>query len=288
MAQRHAADEHLAVGRADVLHDDAVEAHERRLRAGVQAAAARRHHHALQEHAVVQPAALAQAAVDGEHQAHRRIEEVVVAAVLAVHAGLVGLVDAEQRRTGPSRPCAAARRRARPIRSGSRRTPPGAARSATGSSWTARIFADSAAFASPVSTVTFQGWVLVPDGAREATRRMSSTTSRGTGVGRKARTERRVAMAASTAAVSWGLGASVMGRLRRQRVQARDCSIDRRWCAASGASCPAPPCSVRRCTATVLSTCAAVAAGHRHRHRDAALRAARRRRAGRARPGRRS
>jgi len=56
--------------------------------------------------------------------------------------------------------------------------------------------------AAPISTWTCQGWVLVPEGAREATRRMSATVSRGTGVGRKARTDRRLVMAASTAAAS--------------------------------------------------------------------------------------
>ena len=46
-------------GGADVLDDDAVELRERGLRAGVEAAAARRDHDALQEHAEVEPAALA-------------------------------------------------------------------------------------------------------------------------------------------------------------------------------------------------------------------------------------
>ena len=64
--------------------------------------------------------------------------------------------------------------------------------------------AESRAFASPVSTWTFQGWVLVPDGARLATARMASTSSRGTGVGRKARMLRLEVMAKSTAARSCG------------------------------------------------------------------------------------
>jgi multicomponent Na+:H+ antiporter subunit D len=80
VAQRHAAHHHLVVGQAQVPRDDAVELREGRLRAGVQPARARRHHHVLQEHAVVQPAALLHDAVDGEDQAHRRAEEVVVAA----------------------------------------------------------------------------------------------------------------------------------------------------------------------------------------------------------------
>src|SRR5450631_893064 len=65
---------------------------------------------------------------------------------------------------------------------------------------------DSRCLAAPVSTWTCQGWVLVPDGAREATRRMASTMSRGTGVGRNARMDRRLVMAPSTAAVSASLG----------------------------------------------------------------------------------
>ena len=52
---------------------------ERGLRAGVEAEAARGDHHALQEHAEVEPAALAHDAVDREHQADRRAEELVVA-----------------------------------------------------------------------------------------------------------------------------------------------------------------------------------------------------------------
>ena len=48
--------------------------------------------------------------------------------------------------------------------------------------------------------------MLVPDGARDATARIRSIVSRGTGVGRKARTERREVIAASVAAVSEGVG----------------------------------------------------------------------------------
>src|SRR5688572_29069231 len=61
---------------------------------------------------------------------------------------------------------------------------------------------DSDAFASPVSTTTCQGWVLVPEGAREATARICSITGRGTGVGRNARSDRRDVIAASTTAAS--------------------------------------------------------------------------------------
>ena len=58
--------------------------------------AARRDHHVLQEHAEVEPAALAHDPVDREHEADRRAEELVVAPVLRVHPLLVGLGDAEQ------------------------------------------------------------------------------------------------------------------------------------------------------------------------------------------------
>jgi hypothetical protein len=43
--------------------------------------------------------------------------------------------------------------------------------------------------------------MFVPDGARDATSRMSSTVWRGIGVGRKARTERREVIAWSTVAM---------------------------------------------------------------------------------------
>src|SRR5215207_10204386 len=62
--------------------------------------------------------------------------------------------------------------------------------------------AERRSLGSPVSTWTRQGCMLVPLGARAATSRMRSINSRGTGVGRKARTERRVAIAASTTAAA--------------------------------------------------------------------------------------
>ena len=65
---------------------------------------------------------------------------------------------------------------------------------------------DSRVLAAPVSTCTCQGWVLVPEGARDATFSRSSTTAWGTGSGRKARMERRVLRAASTAADWSGVG----------------------------------------------------------------------------------
>ncbi len=45
--------------------------------------------------------------------------------------------------------------------------------------------------AAPVSTWTFHGWMLVPDGARAATSRIARIVASGIGVGRKARIERR-------------------------------------------------------------------------------------------------
>src|SRR5665213_520179 len=50
---------------------------------------------------------------------------------------------------------------------------------------------------SPAMTRTFQGWMLLPLGARLASASRSSTVARATGVGRKARTDLRVAIAAS-------------------------------------------------------------------------------------------
>ena len=79
-----------------------------------------------------------------------------------------------------------------------------------GSLWTARIFFDNPVFASPVSTYTRQGCVLVPEGARADTRRMSSITERSTGTGRKARSERREVIAALTAAVCAGVGVTAV------------------------------------------------------------------------------
>ena len=94
--ERHRAD-HALVGRERQLAlDHAVELQERRLRAGVEAAGARRDHHVLQEHPVVEPASPLEIAVDREDQPDRRVEEEVVAPVLAVHAGLVAAVDAEE------------------------------------------------------------------------------------------------------------------------------------------------------------------------------------------------
>ena len=235
--------------------------------------AARSDHDVLQEHAVVEPAALPHDAVDGEDQADRRIEEDVVAAVLRVHARLVGLVDAEQAVQVPADLAPPVDVRATPlgrvvgvllaVRSRAR---PGRRRR-RGSC------ADSCACASPVSTWTFHGCVFVPDGARDATARISSIVSRGTGVGRKARIERREVIAASTAAIDCGVGgAEFIGA---------DCCHRFASCASASrakrARAAAPPC--RRCRgrsrrpSTARPGCGA--------------RAPRRTRAGRARPGRR-
>jgi hypothetical protein len=183
-AQRHAAHHHLLRGQLQLLGDEAVELREGGLRAGVQAARARGHHDVLQEHAVVQPAALLHDAVDGEDQAHRGVEEGVVAAVLRVHARLVGLADAQQAVQVPAHLAAAVDVGAAPLHGvvgvllGVRGTLDGVVVGG------AQRWRASASRACPVSTCTFQGWVLVPEGARAATARMSSTVSRGTGVGR--------------------------------------------------------------------------------------------------------
>jgi hypothetical protein len=51
----------------------------------------------------------------------------------------------------------------------------------------------------PCSTYTFQGWQLVPEGARRATLSMASIALRGTGLSRRnARHEKRVSIAVST------------------------------------------------------------------------------------------
>src|SRR3546814_16187524 len=56
VADRHAADDDLALRDSELGADDAVVIAEGSLRTGMQAVAARRHHDVLQEHAVVEPA----------------------------------------------------------------------------------------------------------------------------------------------------------------------------------------------------------------------------------------
>src|SRR5213076_3088118 len=69
---------------------------DRRLRAGFQAICARRQHDVLQEHSIIEPAALLHHPVYGKKQADRRTEELDIAAVLGMHALLVGPADTEQ------------------------------------------------------------------------------------------------------------------------------------------------------------------------------------------------
>ena len=165
--------------------------------------AARRDHDALQEHAVVEPAALLHHAVDREDQADRGVEEGVVAAVLRVHARLVGLADAQQPVQVPADLAAPVDVGRGPLRRvvgvllAVLRALGGVVEGGLDRRATARCLA------APVSTCTFHGCVLVPEGAREATRRISSIVSRGTGVGRKARIEWREVMAASTICVAF-------------------------------------------------------------------------------------
>src|SRR5882724_5860964 len=92
VAEGDAADHRLVVRHRELAADERMELGDRGLRAGVQAEAARRHHDALQEHAVVEPRAELEAAIDGEHHADRGAEELVVggavgAALLALAAG---------------------------------------------------------------------------------------------------------------------------------------------------------------------------------------------------------
>ena len=82
IAQRHAANEHFVLTRAHQWQDNFGKTVPGRLRASVQATRSGCHHEALQEHAVVEQTASAHDFLDGEHQAHGRIEEFVIALVL--------------------------------------------------------------------------------------------------------------------------------------------------------------------------------------------------------------
>jgi len=62
----------------------------------------------------------------------------------------------------------------------------------------ARTFCDSAARLAPCTTYTFHGWLLEPDGAQLATRRIRSSVSRSTGSARNSRQQKRLSMAACT------------------------------------------------------------------------------------------
>ena len=70
----------------------------------------RRDHDVLQEHAVVDPRALVQPAVDGEDHADRRVEEHEIAVVLGAHLVDVALADAEMAVEREADGAAAARR----------------------------------------------------------------------------------------------------------------------------------------------------------------------------------
>jgi hypothetical protein len=50
----------------------------------------------------------------------------------------------------------------------------------------------------PVRTYTCHGWVLVPEGARDAVARIARIVARSTNVGKKARIDRLEAIASST------------------------------------------------------------------------------------------
>src|SRR5262249_10422527 len=81
---------------AQATLQEIVETQPRGLRAGLQSELARGHHDCLQEHAVIEPGAALQVAIDRKDQAHRCIEEGVVARVLGVHLVLVRATDAER------------------------------------------------------------------------------------------------------------------------------------------------------------------------------------------------
>ena len=91
IAQRHAADQHFVVSRANVRQHDAREAIPCGLRASVQATGAGCDHHVLQEHAVVEQRAASHDFIDREHQAHGRIEETVILLMLQVHLVFIAL-----------------------------------------------------------------------------------------------------------------------------------------------------------------------------------------------------
>ena len=95
IAHGHAADHRLVGGNDEVFADDVREAGEGGLGAGVQALGARRDHDALQEHAVIEPAADLQDLVDGADHGHGRIEETVVPRVLGVGLLALALGDTE-------------------------------------------------------------------------------------------------------------------------------------------------------------------------------------------------
>ena len=198
-AERHAADQHFGCWDAgELLHRLGI-AGEGGLRAGFQSFAAGRQHDRLNEHAHVEPAALFHVAIDREDQADGRVEERIVAPVLGVHARLVVAADAEHL-VEPEAAGAAAREIGFAPADGIVVVFSTGGRAGVVQGWSVRE--PSAVLASPVSTRTFQGWMLEPEGARPAMVRIFSIVVRGTSLGRNSRMLRRPVMASSTVIMS--------------------------------------------------------------------------------------
>ncbi len=164
----------------------------RGLRAGVQAEAAGGDHDVFQEHAVVEPTALLHVAVDREHEAYRGAKERVVARPLAIAGRTVAAWSLRLDDTAPIPRRAAARDTASAMWSGSIRTP---ASPGSPDANASLIACATRASAAPVSTCTFQGWMLLPLGARAAIVSSETITSGATGSGRNPRTLRREVIA---------------------------------------------------------------------------------------------
>jgi hypothetical protein len=143
--------------------------------------------------------------VDGEDEAHRRVEEAEVAPVLRVHPVLVALGDAQQAVQAPAVLAPAAQVGLDPLAGvvvvllavarGHLRV--GIARVVGRAHLVHQRVAAGA-----LQHVHLPGLGIGARGARAATRRMSATVARGTGVGAKARTQKRFSIAASTLAGS--------------------------------------------------------------------------------------
>jgi hypothetical protein len=72
MAQRHAdPHDHLVLRERDVASEDGGIVCQRLLRTAVEAAGAGRNHDVLEEHSVIEPAALLRIPIDGEDKANR-------------------------------------------------------------------------------------------------------------------------------------------------------------------------------------------------------------------------
>ena len=85
-----------SLGQCELAADDAVIAREGRLRAGVEAEAARGHHDVLHEHAEIEIGAEPEIAVEREDHADGRAEEIEIAVVECARGGAVAFRDAEQ------------------------------------------------------------------------------------------------------------------------------------------------------------------------------------------------